>query len=49
MFRQPKHSPWGKIQECSPLCPGVFDVNTPGHGGILVSTHTADTLLSPQA
>ena len=32
----PPYSPWGKVQECETLCPGVYSVSTPGHGGIMV-------------
>ena len=26
----PPYSPWGKVQECETLCPGVSSVSTPG-------------------
>ena len=29
----PPYSPWGNVQECETLCPGVYSVSTPGHGG----------------
>jgi len=32
----PPYSPWGKVQECETLCPGVYSVSTPGHGGVMV-------------
>ena len=49
MFTPPKTSPWGKVQHCKPLCLGVFEVDTASHGGILVASQMAGTLLSPQA
>ena len=33
LFAEPKTSPWGKIQTCDVLCPGVFMVSTASHGG----------------
>ena len=37
MFYNPENSPWGKVQTCDVLCPGVFLVSTASHGGTLVS------------
>lgn len=37
MFHNPENSPWGKVQTCDVLCPGVFLVSTASHGGTLVS------------
>lgn len=48
MFHQPEKSPWGKVQTCDPLCPGVFMVSTASHGGTMISKEVAD-LLSPAA
>ena len=28
MFHEPESSPWGKVQTCDTLCPGVFLVST---------------------
>ena len=36
MFHAPKSSPWGEVQSCETLCPGVFLVSTAvavGEGG----------------
>ena len=33
MFHAPKSSPWGEVQNCETLCPGVFLVSTASHGG----------------
>lgn len=38
----PSYSPWGNIQECETLCPGVYSVSTPGHGGIMVRRELAE-------
>jgi len=32
----PKASPWGLVDSCRELAPGVFQVSTPGHGGLMV-------------
>lgn len=37
IFAAPKTSPWGDVQTCDMLCPGVFLVSTASHGGTLVS------------
>jgi len=48
MFTSPKQSPWGEVQTCDTLCPGVFMVSTASHGGTMISKEVAD-LLSPAA
>ena len=48
LFTAPQQSPWGKVQTCDPLCPGVFMVSTASHGGTMISKEVAD-LLSPAA
>lgn len=48
LFAAPKQSPWGKVQTCDALCPGVFMISTASHGGTMVSKEVAD-LLSPAA
>lgn len=40
-MRDPTSSPWGEVQDCDELCPGIFLVTTPGHGGIMVSPESA--------
>jgi len=49
MFKQPKKSPWGKVKYCEQLYPGVFDVSTAEHGGIMVMKEIAAVILSPAA
>lgn len=49
MFSPPKTSPWGTVQHCKSLCLGVFEVSTPSHGGVLVASQMAGTMLSPKA
>lgn len=34
---QPRTSPWGAVQIADELAPGIWQVHTAGHGGILVS------------
>lgn len=48
MFNNPENSPWGKVQTCDVLCPGVFLVSTASHGGMLVSKEIS-AMLSPAA
>ncbi len=48
MFNNPENSPWGKVQTCDTLCPGVFLVSTASHGGTLVSKEIS-AMLSPAA
>lgn len=47
-FTSPKASPWGDMQTCDMLCPGVFLVSTASHGGTMVSKDMA-AMLSPAA
>ena len=48
IFSEPKNSPWGEVQDCDILCPGVFLVTTAGHGGTMFSNDMT-ALLSPAA
>ena len=48
LFSEPKNSPWGKVQTCDVLCPGVFLVSTASHGGTMVSKEVT-AILSPAA
>lgn len=48
MYQEPEYSPWGEIQACEMLAPGIFSVSTASHGGILVSNTVINTL-SPAA
>lgn len=48
LFTEPKQSPWGEVQTCDVLCPGVFLVSTASHGGTMVSKDIA-AVLSPAA
>ena len=49
MFGKPHSSPWGAIQHCEALCPGIFEVDTAGHGGVMVHERYAAGILSPEA
>lgn len=42
------HSPWGKVQTTEKLADGVYEISTPGHGGIMVRETDAQGLLSPE-
>ena len=46
MFNNPENSPWGKVQTCDTLYPGVFLVSTASHGGTLVSKEVSAMLSS---
>jgi len=35
---RPTHSPWGVVQHAEELAPGIWQVSTPSHGGLQVST-----------
>ena len=48
IFETPENSPWGEVDWCETLCPGVFLVSAPGHGGVMVSGQMTD-ILSPAA
>ena len=48
VFRQPTNSPWGEVQHCETLCPGVFLVDTSSHGGTMVARDMQE-ILSPAA
>jgi hypothetical protein len=43
------HTPWGTSQHQHRIDAGVWEVDTAGHGGILVSKNAAKRLLSPEA
>ena len=45
----PSYSPWVNIQECETLCPGVYSVSTPGHGGIMVRRELAEKIFRKEA
>jgi hypothetical protein len=48
MFAKPTASPWGEVQHCDTLCPGVFLVSTASHGGTMVA-RDIEEFLSPAA
>jgi hypothetical protein len=47
-FAPPKNSPWGEVDYCDALCPGVFLVSAASHGGAMVAKDMAN-VLSPAA
>lgn len=49
MFGEPRTSPWGSVQHCKALCPGIFEVDTASHGGVMVHERLAAGILSPEA
>lgn len=48
IFEKPWFSPWGEVQTCDTLCPGVFMVSTASHGGTMVAKDMT-AALSPAA
>ncbi len=46
MMHDPHYSPWGEIQSCDELYPGIYLVTTPGHGGIMAEPTAALCLTS---
>lgn len=48
-MRTPHWSPWGQIDHCQSLCPGVYEVDTPRHGGIMVEREFATAIFSQEA
>jgi hypothetical protein len=44
MFSQPTTSPWGEVQTCDTLCPGVFLVSTDSHGGTMIARDMQEVL-----
>lgn len=49
MFHEPTVSPWGSIQTCRTLCPGVFEVSTASHGGIMAQRQAVPQIFSEMA
>lgn len=49
MFSQPLKSPWGKVDICDVLCPGVFMVFTANSGGGIMVSKNMTAVLSPAA
>lgn len=47
--RKPITSPWGTVQECTVIAPGIYSVSTAGHGGIMIDGALAPHILSPEA
>ena len=48
MFSKPEKSPWGEVQHCETLCPGVFLVSAANHGGTMIAKDIS-AMLSPAA
>jgi len=45
-MREPTFSPWGEVQACETLYPGIYLITAPGHGGILVDSESVLLLTS---
>ena len=46
---EPMYSPWGTVDQCKILYPGVFEVATARHGGIMVRREIVNDILSKEA
>ena len=46
---RPQYSPWGESQHCEELCPGVYQVSTASHGGVMAKLSVASKLFSRAA
>lgn len=46
--KRPSSSIWGRPDHCKKLAPGVYTVDTPSHGGIMVSASVASKVLSSE-
>ncbi len=49
MSYAPAFSPWGGIQTCHQLCPGVYEVSTASHGGIMATKGAVSRVFSEWA
>ena len=45
----PAVSPWGAVEHCALLCPGVYEVSTASHGGIMVRMDASEQFLTAEA
>ena len=48
-YREPRESPWGAVQDCTEIAPGIYSVVTAGHGGIMIDRALAPHILSTEA
>ncbi len=48
-MREPTYSMWDEVQSCRTIANGIYDVSTPGHGGIMIDAELAPHILSPEA
>ncbi len=39
-----QHSPWGAVQQCDEMAPGIWNVTTASHGGIVLDQAHADRI-----
>lgn len=46
---EPEMSLWGEVQHCYTIAPGIYDVSTAGHGGVMIVRQLAAYILSPAA
>ena len=48
-YRALIESPWGAVQDCTAIAPGVYSVSTAWHGGMMIDAALAPHILSPAA
>ena len=46
---EPETSLWGEVQHCYTIAPGIYDVSTAGHGGVMIDRQLAAYILSSAA
>ena len=44
--KRPSYSPWGQIDHIERYAEGIFQVSTPGHGGLMIRKSVGNKLLS---
>ena len=47
--REPTNSMWDEVQSCKTIANGIYEVSTPGHGGVMIAAELAPYILSREA
>lgn len=47
--REPTTSMWNEVQSCRTIAKGIYEVSTPGHGGVMIAAELAPHVLSMEA
>lgn len=46
---EPTNSLWGEVQNCTVIANGIYEVDTEGHGGVMIKSELAQRVLSLEA